>query len=59
MGKNSKADSLTVSDKVKQILSEYVDQKRSKDDFVSPELKVIEDINDTYLIERRIALRKF
>lgn len=55
MGKNSKSDSLTVSEKVKQILSEYLDQKTSNDDFVFPELKKIDDANDTYIVERRIA----
>jgi integrase len=55
MGKNKKGGSLKISEKVLAILAKYEDQKRSNDDFVFPDLKVLEDLNDTFVVQRKIA----
>ncbi|MFD1258100.1 phage integrase SAM-like domain-containing protein [Mucilaginibacter terrae] len=55
MGKNKKPGKLKTSDKVVLILDQYKEAKRHKDDFIFPELKKIEDLNDQFLIERKIG----
>jgi integrase/recombinase XerD len=54
MGKNLKAGSLKVQDKALKIIDHYrkADQKH---DLIFPELKVLDDINDTYNVQRKIS----
>ena len=54
MNKNGKIGSLKASDKALSIFEQYADGKRTADDFIFPELKKIEDLNDTFLVKRRI-----
>jgi len=56
MGKNDKAGSLKISDKVKSILEEYKKDKRSDEDFVFPELKGVDE-TDQFVMERTIAFK--
>ena len=55
MGKNSKSDSLKIPTKAKVILEKYKDAKRTSDDFVFPDLKVLTDLNDDFETQRKIA----
>lgn len=55
MGKNNKAGSLKLPDQVQAIFNEYADLKRSPDDVIFPELKMIEDFDDKYLVQRKIS----
>jgi len=55
MGKNTKPGSLKISQKVSNILSQYEDEKRNDADLVFPELKVLENLNNSYDVERKIA----
>ena len=54
MGKNRKTGSLKMSEKVYGILEQYKAEKKSNDDFIFPELKKIENINDEFLVKRII-----
>ena len=54
MGKNSKAGSLKTPDKVLGILAHYKRQPK-KHDLIFPELKVLDDISDTYHVQRKIS----
>lgn len=54
MGKNLKAGSLKVPDKALRIIDQYrADEK--KNDLIFPELKVLNDLNDTYNVQRKIS----
>jgi integrase len=55
MGKNRKTGSLKASDKVNLILSQYEHDKRNENDFIFPELKRIENLNDEFLVKRIIS----
>lgn len=55
MGKNKKGGSLKLPAKAFAIVMNYENDKRSKDDFIFPDLKRIEDINDTFKMQRAIA----
>lgn len=54
MGKNKKAGSLKTPDKVWQIINQYKNQPR-KHDLIFPELKVLDDISDSYHVQRKIS----
>ncbi|MFN8164977.1 MAG: site-specific integrase [Bacteroidia bacterium] len=56
MGKNAKAGSLKVSDKAMNIINTYKSQKRSSEDVIFPQLKTIKDFNNTFEVQRKIAL---
>jgi integrase/recombinase XerD len=53
MGKNAKSGSLKVPDKVLKIISQY--PKDSKHDLVFPELQGLDNFNDAYAVQRKIA----
>lgn len=54
MGKNLKAGSLKVPDKALKIIDQYrADEK--KNDLIFPELKVLDYLNDTYNVQRKIS----
>lgn len=54
MGKNLKAGSLKVPEKALRIINQYrMDEK--KNDLIFPELKVLNDLNDTYNVQRKIS----
>ncbi|MBC8047374.1 MAG: phage integrase SAM-like domain-containing protein [Fimbriimonadaceae bacterium] len=55
MGKNSKAGSLKIPEKALRIIEQYKNQKRFKDDYIFPELKVLEKNIGPFLIQRKIA----
>jgi len=55
MGKNNKSDSLTIPPKAQAILDKYIGEKRSPNDFVFPDLKVLTDLDDDFETKRRIA----
>jgi integrase len=54
MGKNNKAGSLKVPEKVLNILKQYEHLKTSKNDLVFPELKRFEDV-DNFTLQKQIA----
>lgn len=55
MGKNAKGGSLKLSDKALAILEQYKPDRKKLNDFIFPDLKVVEDLNDKFLVQRRIA----
>ena len=55
MGKNDKPGSLKIPEKALKILSQYEEGKRSADDLISPELKILTDLSDTYEVQRKIS----
>lgn len=55
MGKNTKAGSLKTHEKALLIMNQYADDKRHKDDFIFPELKKFENLNDKFTVQRTIA----
>jgi len=55
MGKNTKGGSLKTHDKALQILAQYTGHKRHKEDFIFPELKKFENLNDKFAVQRTIA----
>lgn len=55
MGKNAKGGSLKIPEKAMKILSQYENQKGGKNDFIFPDLKMIEDIGNTYEVQKKIA----
>lgn len=56
MNKNTKADSLPISEKVLKIISQYEELKNNKDDLIFPELKRLASFNDKFIVQRTIAL---
>ncbi len=54
MGKNLKAGSLKTPEKVINILAQYLNDKKHKEDYIFPELKDL-DGEDNFIIQRRIA----
>lgn len=54
MGKNNKAGSLKIPEKVFKIIRQYEADKRSDDNFIFPELKSVEDMTDTFIVQRKI-----
>ncbi|HEY1095945.1 MAG TPA: site-specific integrase [Alphaproteobacteria bacterium] len=54
MGKNLKAGSLKVQDKALKIIDQYRKDDQ-KHDLIFPELKALDDINDTYNAQRKIS----
>ena len=55
MGKNNKAGSLLLPDQVSTIFEEYIDQRRSDDDVIFPELKMVDDFGNKFLVQRKIS----
>lgn len=55
MGKNAKAGSLKIPEKAFKILAQYEKERKSKNDLIFPELKIIKDFNDTYEVQRKIS----
>lgn len=55
MNKNSKVDSLKVSDKVLRIIAQYEKYRTDKDDLIFPELKRLENLNDRFIVEKTIS----
>lgn len=55
MGKNKKGGSLKLPAKAFAIVTSYESEKQSKDDFIFPDLKRLEDVNDTFKMQRTIA----
>lgn len=54
MAKNNKVGSLKIPEKALVLINQYKEQKRSKHDFIFPDLKDVEDVNDNFLLQRRI-----
>ena len=55
MGKNTKADSIKVPDQALEILEEYKSDQRFSEDLIFPELKMIEDFSNRWLVERKTS----
>ncbi len=55
MGKNRKPGSLKLPEQVEMIFAHYLSDKRSEDDYIFPELKVVTDRSDAYLVQRKIS----
>ena len=55
MGKNNKTGSLKIPDQALLVLEEYKSTQRSKDDVIFPELKMVDDFSDKYLVQRKIS----
>ncbi|PSR56649.1 integrase [Adhaeribacter arboris] len=55
MGKNTKAGSLKTHERALAIMAQYADEKRHKDDFIFPELKKLDNLNDKFALQRTIA----
>jgi integrase len=55
MGKNLKSGSLKVAEKALKILSNYKNDKKRDDDFIFPELKILENLNDTFEVQKKIS----
>ena len=55
MGKNDKSGSLKVPEKAMKILSQYEFSKRDKNDLVFPELKSLHNLNDKFMVQRKIS----
>lgn len=55
MGKNSKGGSLKLPEKALKIVMQYEDQKRSYDDLIFPDLKRLDDLHNTFIVQRTIA----
>ena len=55
MGKNDKPGSLKIPEKAIKILSQYEEGKRSTDDLIFPELKILSDLSDTHEVQRKIT----
>ncbi len=54
MGKNQKTGSLKIPDKVKDILLQYENKKRSDDDLIFPHLKMLPDLSDSFVVQKKI-----
>lgn len=54
MGKNDKAGSLRIPEKALNIVAQYQEQKASRNDFIFPDLKVVPDPTDAFIVQRRI-----
>lgn len=55
MGKNDKAGSLKIPDKAQAILEQYIGEQSSRDDLIFPELRVVDDFSDIYLVQRKTS----
>jgi site-specific recombinase XerD len=55
MGKNNKGGSLKIPDKAWRIIKQYEGDKVAASDFVFPDLKVLENQDDKFAQQRRIA----
>lgn len=55
MGKNDKSGSLKLPEQALLILSQYKHNKRKNSDVIFPELKMVEDFSDKFLVQRKIS----
>lgn len=55
MHKNTKTGSLKIHEKALMIIEQYANEKRHKNDYIFPELKKFENLNDPFAVERTIA----
>ncbi len=55
MNKNTKADSLKISEKVLHIIAQYRQYKNDKDDLIFPELKKMRDLDNKFIVQRTTA----
>ena len=55
MGKNAKGGSLKLPGKAIKILVEYKKQRKKNDELVFPDLKILDNLNNTFLVQRRIS----
>jgi integrase/recombinase XerD len=55
MGKNNKGGSVMLTEKALAILDRYRHESQRLSDFVFPDLKVLEDQSDKFIVQRRIA----
>lgn len=55
MGKNKKVGSLKTPEKAIKILEQYESDKKKKSDLVFPELKVLPNLKDDFLVQKKIS----
>lgn len=55
MGENGKTGSLKVPEQVLAIIKQYEPDKRNNQDFIFPDLKALPNLEDQFLVQRRIA----
>lgn len=55
MGKNKKVGSLKTPDKAIKILEQYEIEKKRNSDLVFPELKVLPNLKDDFIVQKKIA----
>jgi len=55
MGKNAKSGSLKTHEKALLIMEQYAPEKRHNDDFIFPELKKFDNLNNKFAVQRTIA----
>ncbi len=55
MGKNGKTGSLKVPEQVLAIVSQYEHEKKNNNDLIFPDLKALPNLDDKFLVQRRIA----
>ena len=54
MGKNQKTGSLKIPEKVRDTLKQYESEKRSDVDLIFPHLKMLPDLSDAFLVQKKI-----
>jgi site-specific recombinase XerD len=54
MGKNAKVGSLKLPEKALTIVMQYKERQRTKDDLIFPDLKVLDNLDDGFIVQRRI-----
>ena len=55
MSKNTKADSIKVPEQALEILDEYRPEQSASNDLIFPELKIVDDFTDRWLVERKTS----
>lgn len=55
MGKNLKGGSLKIPDKAMQIITQYESDKNNTNDFIFPDLKTLDELDDKFIVQRKIA----
>ena len=55
MGKNAKGGSLKIPEKALHIFAQYKDHKVHRNDFIFPDLKKIDDLDNTFLVQKAIS----
>ncbi len=55
MGKNNKMGSLKIPNKAQAIMSQYANENKKNEGLVFPDLEVVDDFSDKYLVQRKTS----